>query len=107
MKRLDSEDKAGLYITVIFHLVVLIILLASQIGAALRSENTFVIDFSKQEAVQKEKEEIRIEPGSQCTEPYECWYYEYCHGVRKDNEQLEIPYIRIPDKDQDERGVPE
>ena len=60
MKRLDSEDKAGLYITVIFHLVVLIILLASQIGAALRSENTFVIDFSKQEAVQKEKEEIQF-----------------------------------------------
>ena len=60
MKRLDSEDKAGLYITVIFHLVVLIVLLASQIGAALRSENTFVIDFSKQEAVQKEKEDIQF-----------------------------------------------
>ena len=28
---------------------------------------------------QKEPEEIQIEPGSQCTEPYECWYYGYCH----------------------------
>ena len=31
-----SEDKAGLYITVIFHLLVIIVLLACQIGAALR-----------------------------------------------------------------------
>ena len=29
---------------------------------------------------QKEAEEIMIEPGAQCTEPYECWYYGYCHG---------------------------
>ena len=29
---------------------------------------------------QKEPEEIWIEPGNQCTEPYECWYYSYCHG---------------------------
>ena len=29
--------------------------------------------------VQKESEELRIEPGEQCTNPYECWYYEYCH----------------------------
>ena len=29
--------------------------------------------------VQKEAEELRIEPGEQCTNPYECWYYEYCH----------------------------
>ncbi len=60
MKRLDSEDRAGLYITVIFHLVVLIVLLASQIGAALQKENTFVLDFSKQEEIQREKEEIQF-----------------------------------------------
>ena len=30
--------------------------------------------------MQKEREEIRIEPGEQCTRPYECWYYAYCHG---------------------------
>jgi len=31
---------------------------------------------------QKEAEEIQIEPGAQCAEPYECWYYGYCHGGR-------------------------
>ena len=60
MKRLDSEDRAGLYITVIFHLVVLIVLLASQIGAALKKENTFVIDFSKQEEVQRQEEKVQF-----------------------------------------------
>lgn len=58
MKRISGEDRAGLYITVIFHLVVLIVLLAAQIGAALKKEDTFLLDFSKQEAVQKEKEEV-------------------------------------------------
>jgi hypothetical protein len=57
VKKIKSEDKAGLYITVIFHLVVLIVLLASQIGSALKKENTFLLDFSKQEALLKEKEE--------------------------------------------------
>lgn len=28
----------------------------------------------------KESEEIEVEPGGQCREPYECWYYGYCHG---------------------------
>ena len=57
MKRLQNEDKAGLYITVIFHLLVIAILLIAQIGAVLRSENTFVLDFTKQE----EKEKIARE----------------------------------------------
>ena len=30
--------------------------------------------------MQKEREEIPAEPGEQCTSPYECWYYGYCHG---------------------------
>ena len=30
--------------------------------------------------MQKEPEEIPTEPGNQCLEPYECWYYGYCHG---------------------------
>ncbi len=29
--------------------------------------------------MQKEKDEIQVEPGGQCTSPYECWYYGYCH----------------------------
>ena len=30
-------------------------------------------------AMQKEKEEPDIACGSQCDDPYECWYYAYCH----------------------------
>ncbi len=57
MSRLNKEDKAGLYITVIFHLVVLIILLATQLGFSLAKENSFVLDFTKQEQVEKVKKE--------------------------------------------------
>lgn len=57
MKRLSGEDKAGIYITVIFHLTVIIILLLCQLGATLKRENTFVLDFTKQEEVEKVKKE--------------------------------------------------
>ena len=40
--------------------------------------------------MQKQKEEIRTEPGPQCMEPYGCWYYDYCHGARKQEEQIGI-----------------
>ena len=30
--------------------------------------------------MQKEREEVAAEPGDQCSHPYECWYYAYCHG---------------------------
>lgn len=53
---LNREDKAGLYITIIFHLVVIIILLIAQIGFSLQRENSFVIDFSKQEEIRKIEE---------------------------------------------------
>ena len=47
--KLSGEDKAGLYITVIVHLTVIIILLLTQIGALLQRENSFVLDFTRQE----------------------------------------------------------
>ena len=56
---ISSEDKAGLYITVIIHLTVIIVLAISQIGSELRKTNSFVLDFSAQEAEEekiKEKE---------------------------------------------------
>lgn len=53
MKKLQSEDKAGLYITVIVHLAVIIVLLAGSIGASLGRENSFVIDFSREEALER------------------------------------------------------
>ena len=42
----------------------------------------------------KEKEEIQTEPGDQCTSPYLCWYYDYCHGQRNESVQTEM---EIPD----------
>ena len=38
--------------------------------------------------LQKQPEEIRTEPGEQCTSPYLCWYYAYCHGENREPEQL-------------------
>lgn len=60
MGRFTGEDKAGLYITVIVHLTVIIILLICQITAGFRKENSFLIDFSREEAIErKEAEEQR------------------------------------------------
>lgn len=58
---LTRDDKAGLYLTVIFHLVILIILLIAQIGFSLQKENSFVIDFSKQEAIEEQQKKERFE----------------------------------------------
>lgn len=57
IKRIAPENKAGLYITVIFHLTVIIVLLIVQIGAIRQSENSFVLDFSKQEERERLAEE--------------------------------------------------
>lgn len=58
IKKIKPEDKAGIYVTVIFHLTVIIVLLASQVTALVRGENSFLLDFSKQEELeQKAKEE--------------------------------------------------
>ena len=51
----NLENKAGLYITIIFHLVVIIVLLAYQIDSSIKAESSFVLDFSKQEEIEKEK----------------------------------------------------
>ena len=52
---MKSDDRAGLYITIIFHLMVIIVLLVCQISSAIKRGNTFVLDFSKQEKVEKEQ----------------------------------------------------
>ena len=57
---MKSDEKAGLYITIIFHLVVISVLLVCQISSALKRENTFVLDFSKQEKVEKETAERNL-----------------------------------------------
>ncbi len=53
LSRLRSEDKAGLYITVIFHLTVIIVLLAYGIDSTLKREESFVLDFSRQEEIER------------------------------------------------------
>ena len=35
--------------------------------------------------MQKAQEELFIEPGEQCTAPYECWYYAYCHHTEEED----------------------
>ena len=55
----NKENRAGLYITVIFHLTVIIVLLAYQIDSTIRKEESFVLDFSKQEEIERrQREEI-------------------------------------------------
>lgn len=58
--KLTPDQKAGIYITVSVHLAVIIILLLVQIGFVIQKENSFVLDFTKQEEIeaQKEKEEL-------------------------------------------------
>ena len=37
--------------------------------------------------MQKEREEIEMPVGDHCTDPYDCWYYGYCHQI--DEEELD------------------
>ena len=56
---MKKENRAGLYLTVIFHLTVIIVLLPYSIDSTLRREESFVLDFSKQEEIERlEKEEV-------------------------------------------------
>lgn len=59
--KLSADQKAGLYITAIVHLAVIIVLLVAQIGYQIKRENTFVLDFTKQEEKEKveREEELR------------------------------------------------
>ena len=58
MKRLSQEDKAGLYLTVILHLAVVIIALVASLGYSLHKEDSFVLDFSKLEEMERMEQEI-------------------------------------------------
>ncbi|HBZ35531.1 MAG TPA: hypothetical protein PLG03_01130 [Bacteroidales bacterium] len=57
---LKFENKVGLYLTIAVHLLIIIILLLAKISALVSEENSFVIDFSKQEQIEKEAEEIKL-----------------------------------------------
>ena len=58
MRRLSSEDKAGIYTTVIIHLAVVIVLLLAGLDYSLKQENSFVLDFSKYEEMERLQEEV-------------------------------------------------
>lgn len=51
---MNDGNKAGLYLTIIVHLVLLIILLAYSIHIQVAKETSFVLDFTKQEELEKE-----------------------------------------------------
>ena len=53
--KLTPDQKAGLLITAIIHLAVIVVLLLFGIGSSVQRENTFVLDFTKQEEIEKEK----------------------------------------------------
>ena len=55
---MKQEDKAGLYTTVIIHLAVLIVLLATSLGFSIQRENSFVLDFSKLEELERLQQEV-------------------------------------------------
>ena len=58
MRWLSQEDKAGIYTTVIVHLVVVIVLLIAGLDWTIRKENSFVLDFSALEEKERLQEEI-------------------------------------------------
>ena len=59
--KLTPDQQAGLYITVSIHLAVIIVLLAVRIGFEVQRENSFVLDFTAQEEVERLRERIRMQ----------------------------------------------
>ena len=58
MRRLSSEEKAGIYTTVIVHLAVVIVLLLAGLDWTVHQEKDFLMDFSKLEEKERMLEEI-------------------------------------------------
>ena len=56
----NKEDRVGFYTTLVFHLAVLIILLGVSIGRVATQEQSFVLDFTKQEELEKRQKEIEL-----------------------------------------------
>ncbi len=57
---IKSEDKAGLYITVLIHIIVIIFLLLIQIQKEIQANSSFIIDFSQQNKLELEKEKNKL-----------------------------------------------
>lgn len=59
---MNREDKVGIQLTIIFHLVVIIAMLLAGIGHEVLAEKVFVIDYSQPEKEEKEPEPEKEEP---------------------------------------------
>lgn len=55
--RTKTEDRAGLYVTVIFHLVIIIVMLAGTVSSAISGDSSYLFDFSHQEEAERLEEE--------------------------------------------------
>ena len=68
--KLTPDQKAGIYITVSIHLAVIIVLLLVRIGMEVQKENSFVLDFTKQEEMEElqKKEEFLKSAAAQLEE---------------------------------------
>lgn len=58
--KLSPDRLAGLYITVSVHLAVIIVLLAVRIGYEVQRENSFVLDFTQQEELERQQEQAQL-----------------------------------------------
>ncbi len=58
--RISRDDRAGLYITIIVHLLILIILMGVKLGTVLKKESSFVLDFTKLEQIEKLQKELDL-----------------------------------------------
>lgn len=60
-RHLSSEDRAGLYVTIIFHLAVIIVLLVGTLKSAISENSAMLLDFSGQEEKERllQEEEFR------------------------------------------------
>ena len=59
--KVDNSNKAGLYLTIIVHLVAIIILLSWSIHVQLSKDTSFLIDFSAQEEEERLAEQTRMQ----------------------------------------------
>lgn len=55
-----KDNNAGLYMTIAVHLVLLIVLLSSRIGYMIQEESSFILDFTKEEELERLKKEEAI-----------------------------------------------
>ncbi|OJV21468.1 MAG: hypothetical protein BGO30_01850 [Bacteroidetes bacterium 41-46] len=52
-----KDNNAGLYMTIAVHLVLLIVLLSSRIGFMIQEESSFILDFTREEEIERARKE--------------------------------------------------